>query len=174
MRALGHGAFALANSGRNNTASGKAETASIHSALVETAKAICSKKTWAYIASLIHVDEHVAKHRLRGTRRFSDEDIALMLRSERGIDYLVAIMGDAEPAWWQRFKKHVAVAEAARMQRAARRKLQEAIDADADLSAAISRAAVLQDEDFHRPHVDALGAMRGLPDRSMAPATKRR
>jgi hypothetical protein len=174
MTRVGHSALALANSVGAVSGIENAETGSVSFALAEMARAISPRKTWGYLVSLMHVHERVAKHRLNGTRRFTDEDIALLLRSERGIDYLVAIMGDAEPAWWQRFKKHVAVAEAARMQRAARRKLQEAIDADADLSAAITRAAVLQDEDFHRPQVDALRASGGLQNRAVASATKRR
>jgi hypothetical protein len=174
MRAVGQSAVALANSVGAGTGIRNAEVGSISSVMIECAKGISPRKTWSYLVNALGVSERVAKHRLARSREFTVEELALMLRSERGIDYLVAIMGDAEPAWWSRFKKHVAVAEAARMQRAARRKLQEAIDADADLSAAITRAAVLQDEDFHRPQVDALRASGGLQNRSVAPAAKRR
>lgn len=174
MRAVGHSAFALANSGGAETGIQNPGTGNISALIVECAKGISPRKTWGYLVNALGISERVAKHRLAGTREFTVDELAVMLRSERGIDYLVAIMGDAEPAWWSRFKKHVAVAEAARMQRAARRKLQEAIDADADLSAAITRAAVLQDEEFHRPHVDALGAMGRLHDRAVASAAKRR
>lgn len=174
MSGVGHKALVLANAGGAVSDLRKANTGSVSFALAEMARAISPRKTWGYLVSLIHANESVAKHRLRGTRRFTDEDIALMLRSERGIDYLVAIMGDAEPAWWTTFKRYTVVDQAAKMQRAARRKLQEAINADADLSAAISRAAVLQDQEFLGPHVDALSTMAGVPNSAVAAATKKR
>jgi hypothetical protein len=174
MGTVGHRGAALANFGGAGTGIESAGLGNIHRALVECAKGISPRKTWAYLASLIGASERVAKHRMAGSREFSIDELARMLRSERGIDYLVTIMGNAEPQWWHAFKKQVAVSDSIRMQRAARRKLQEAIDADADLSAAITRAAVLQDEDFHRPQVDALRASGGLQNRSVASATKRR
>lgn len=174
MSRVGHSAVALTNSVGAVLAPERPNPGNIQRILIDTARAISPRKTWGYLASLIHVHERVAKHRLAGTREFTTAELAVMLRSERGIDYLVAVMGEAEPAWWRKIKSHIAVAEAARVQGVARRKLKEAIHADADLAAAIARAAVFPDEDFHRPHVDALSAMARLSDRAMAPATKRR
>lgn len=174
MNAVGHKAFAMANGGGAATAPRNTQIGDINRVLIETARAISPAKTWAYLVSLIRVSERVAKHRVAGSREFTVDELALMLRSERGIDYLVSIMGDAEPAWWQAFKRQVALADAVKMQRAARRRIKEAVDADADLSAAIARAVAFQDEEFHRPHADALGAMARLPNSPVAATTKRR
>jgi hypothetical protein len=177
MTRVGHSALALANSVGAVSGIENAETGSVSFALAEMARGISPRKTWGYLVSLIRVNERVAKHRLAGTRRFTDEDIALLLRSERGIDYLVAIMGDAEPDWWRRFKAHVAVTNAARVQRAARRQLEEAVDAGAELAATIARAEAalsFQDEDFRRPHVDAQRSVARTQNRAVAQATKRR
>lgn len=174
MSKVGHTTFALANTGGAVSGHRNTQSGTIHDLIVQTARAISPAKTWAYLVSLTHVTERVAKHRLAGSREFTVDELALMLRSERGIDYLVAIMGNAEPRWWQGFKKQVAVADSIRMQRAARRKLQEAIDADADLTTAIARAVSFSDQDFHRPHVDALGSMARVPDRAVAAPTGKR
>jgi hypothetical protein len=173
MGTVGHRGAALANFGGAGTGIESAGLGNIHRALVECAKGISPRKTWAYLASLIGASERVAKHRMAGSREFSIDELARMLRSERGIDYLVTIMGNAEPQWWHAFKKQVAVSDSIRMQRAARRKLQEAIDADADLTAAIARAVALSDPEFHRPHVDALSSTGRVLDRAVAPAAGR-
>jgi uncharacterized protein YutE (UPF0331/DUF86 family) len=98
--------------------------------------------------------------------------LAIMLRSEHGLRFLSAVMADARPRWWVAFKSQAAITNARRHEAAARRSLQEAVDATADLSAAIARTEILPDQDFHRGHVDALRTMAGVSDRTMAQTAK--
>ena len=70
-------------------------------------------------------------------------------------------------------------ADIRKMQMAAQRRvakaLGEALDADRSLSQAIARADALavHDEEFARPHADALRSMAGLHHRAVAPPKRR-
>lgn len=151
------------------------ETGIAHSIVISCAKAIFPRKTWAYLAVLIDVPERTAKHRLAGSRSLSIDELRMLLRSDQGFEFLSALMEGAECRWWRQCRVMMR-AVSARAQRARiTRELHEAVDADRDLSAAINRAEAalaFQDEDFMRAHVDALGTMARLPDRTVAP-TKR-
>lgn len=138
-------------------------------------RAVFPRKTWLAVSEKLAISERVAKHRLAGSREYSIQEAATMLQSEEGLTFLSALMADATPRWWMAFKQQVAIKDARRLERAARRRLQEAIDADADLTAAISRAdSLLQgDEDFHRPQVDALRAIARVPHRAVGSTRKR-
>lgn len=142
--------------------------------IAEVFRGLSPRKTWTEVALRLKLCERSAKHRLAGTRYFSAEEIATLLRSEEGLSFLTALMADAKPRWWQLFQSHRALIDARRSQAVARRQLQEAIDADADLTAAIARADAFQDEDFHRPHADALRSARSLSRSTVATATKGR
>lgn len=135
---------------------------------------IFPRKTWLEISQFFGLSERGAKHRLAGSREFSAEEIAIMLRSEHGLTFLSAIMADANPPWWVAFRQQVAIKDARRLEAAARRKLQEALDAEADLSATIAYTEALSDQDFTRPHADALRAFRRVPDRAVGQTTKNR
>lgn len=149
----------------------------IHLALVRVFKDLQEEKTWGAIAELLGLKERTAKHRVFATRSFSDEDIAAMLRSEHGFEFLTAMMGDARPTWWRILRPLMEVAETQKMQERARRRLQSvikgALDADRDLTAACARAEALavQDQEFMGSHIDALRATGGLPRGAMAATT---
>src|ERR1700744_311201 len=57
-----------------------------------------SRKTWGFLIDLMprsfEMTERVAKHRLAGTRDYTVEELQALLRSEEGLDFLVAVMGD--------------------------------------------------------------------------------
>ena len=139
-------------------------------AIIATLKNLFPQHTRKTLARLLGVSDGAAHKKLTGERAFSAAELAALIRSEHGLDFLVALMADAEPAWWRRAKAYFAAIDAQRMQRTARRKLREAIDADADLSAAIGRADALlvQDADFYGAHADAVRAAARVPDRTMA------
>lgn len=141
-----------------------------HLRMIKVAKVISPVKTWTYLAELLCLKERAAKHRVAGTRELTVDELAVLLRSEHGLDFLVALMADAEPAWWRRAKAYFAAIDAQWLQRAARRRLREAIDADTELTAAIGRADALlvQDEEFYREHADAVRAAARVSDRALA------
>jgi hypothetical protein len=165
MRPKAHANAMLTNAGEYGLALRNYETASVSSIIISCAKAICPAKTWAYLDKLLGVGEATAKHRIAGRRAFTADELATLLRTERGIDYLVAVMGEAEPAWWRKFKKHLRVESALRLQAFARRELEDAVDADRSLTAAIAGATAamaVSDPDFHQPQIDAMAAAGSL------------
>jgi hypothetical protein len=131
------------------------------------------------LARLLGLSDSGAKKKIEGDSKLSIDEFATMLRTPDGFQYLTAVMSDSTVQWWRILAPLMELAEVQSMQLRARRKFQRvvqgALDADRDLAATIARAEVLlvQDEDFHRPHADALRAMAGLPDRAVA-ATRRR
>jgi len=144
------------------------QNGALQNAIALALREVFPRKTWLEVAEWFGLSERGAKHRLAGSREFTAEELALMLRSEHGLTFLSAIMMDAAPRWWVAIRQQVAMKDARRFEAAARRKLQEAIDAEADLSSAISHADALLDQDFMRPHSDALRAMARFPDRPVA------
>lgn len=150
-------------------------------------------KTWAFVADLFGLKERSAKHRLANSRAYTIEELQALLRSEDGLDYLAALMGDAEPKWWWWAKQVMAVA-AIKRRRAedeqeilkletsapaevgARRRIKGALDANRNLKASIDRAETALG--FRRPDVDSRDAhaVRGKPGashRAMAEARRR-
>jgi hypothetical protein len=134
------------------------------------ARSLWPRKTAAELAGLTGASLRTAERWLAGERTLSMDALAALIRSERGLDFLVALMADAEPTWWRRVKVYFAAVDAQRLQRAARRRLREAIDADTTLSTAIGRADALliQDENFYGEHLDALRAAARDPNRTLA------
>src|SRR3990167_4673147 len=95
--------------GRSN--SGGAEPATrneqddlLHRAVVSCVRKIFPRKTWFELVVLLRISERTAKHRLAGPREFSASELAAMLRSERGVEVLTAIMVGSTPRWWQKFR----------------------------------------------------------------------
>jgi hypothetical protein len=145
--------------------------------IVSFVKNLVPRKTWAFLSEKLGICERTAKHRLAGKREFTASELAVLLRQERGRELLVAIMGDAKPTWWVEVYRQFKIHDARKAALLAERDLQEAINAVDDTTAAIARtetALVLQDEEFHRPHVDALRSMAGVRNRTVAAATNRR
>lgn len=139
-----------------------------------------SAKPTAVLAEWLGISQRTAERKLGGQRPYTAEEIGHLLRSERGFEILVAVMGDAKPAWWRICAPLMEVAEIRKMQKAAQRRvskaLEGALDADRDLSAAIARADALavHDEDHSGPYRDALRSMGRIPDRPVAPAHRKR
>jgi hypothetical protein len=143
---------------------------------MHVARSLWPRKTAAELAEITGASVRTAERWLAGDRALSTAALAALIRSEHGLNFLVALMAGAEPAWWRRVNAYFAAIDAQRLQRAARRRLREAIDADTALSAAIGRADALlvQDEDFYREQADALRAASRLPHRSLVKTNRKR
>lgn len=85
--------------------------------------------------------------------RIPGDALVALLQSEWGRQFLAAVMADSEPRWWLKLKALFNALDVVAMQRATRRKLKEALDADQLL--APSAAALFQDEEFYSPHLEA-------------------
>ncbi|MDB5594893.1 MAG: hypothetical protein JWM36_1854 [Hyphomicrobiales bacterium] len=157
-------------------------------------RSLIPNKTWVFISDSFDLQERAAKHRLAGTRPYTVEELQILLQSEDGIDFLVAIMGDAQPTWWRWMTKVMTLAAVRRRQAedqqeilkletsndvevGARRRIKGALNADRNLSAAIARAETAVG--FQRPerggavaHGSSAGAR--ISDRAVATAGRRR
>lgn len=99
-----------------------------------------SHKPWACLLDLLGLKEKAVRNRLSRRSRFTDDEIAILLRTENGICVLSALMGSARPRWYERMLKHAAIDDARRHEEAAHNLLTEAIDALATNDEAIARA----------------------------------
>src|SRR6185312_6878088 len=57
-------------------------------------------KPAAVLAVWLGVSPRTAERKLGGHRSYSAEELAILLRSERGYEVLAAVMAGAEPSWW--------------------------------------------------------------------------
>lgn len=150
-------------------------------------------KAWGFVADTFGLQERTAKHRLAGTRFYTVAELQILLRSEDGLDFLVAVMGDAQPAWWRWITKVMTLAAVRRRQHedaqeilkletstdadvGARRRIKGALNADKRISAAVARAEATLG--LSRPNVDRVGAAAGgrgtgVSDRAMAGRARR-
>lgn len=153
----------------------KAKRASpTNSAVIKRIKEMYEKPT-ALLMDWFRISERTAKRKLGGHRELSMEEIGRLIRSEQGFEIVTAIMGDAKPKWWKICVPLMDAASIREMQMVANKRLtkvlENAIEEDRLLSAAISRAENLsiQDEDHMRGHINALRSMRRVPNRAVAP-----
>lgn len=130
------------------------------------------------LAVTLGISFGAAKKKIEGDRDISLDEFAVLLRTPKGFQYLTAVMSDSTVQWWRLLAPMMEVAEVQAMQNRARRKLRNAVkgamDADADITAAIARADALlvQDEDFHRHQADAVLAMARVSHRAGAAPRK--
>lgn len=126
------------------------------------------------------VSDKTAKRKLNFERALSVEELGTLIRSERGFEIVCAVMGEAKPAWWRIMVPLMEIAEIQQMQIAARRRarktMEGVLDADRSLSLTIQRAEALalHDPEHLSTQIDALRSMRGVSDRTLAPAKRRR
>lgn len=146
--------------------------------VVRVARELFTLKTAQTLAALTGYSVRTCEYWLSPTNPvpIPGDALAALLHSEFGRQFLEAVMDQSPAAWWQSALSYFGILDAMRFQRKARHKLKAAIDADDDLAAAISRseaALAVQDEDFMRPHADALRSMGRVPNSPLAsPAGK--
>jgi hypothetical protein len=147
-------AIAGANAKRGVAISGPSKSQS--GAVIETLRKIFPEHARKVLAVTLGISFGAAKKKIEGDREISLDEFAVLLRTPKGFQYLTAVMSDSTVQWWRLLAPMMEVAEVQAMQHRARRKLRNAVqgamNADADITAAIARADALlvQDEDFHR------------------------
>lgn len=73
--------------------------------LMRVAHRLWEHKPAANLIARAGVSERQAKYLLARKRGISAEALAALLRSEDGLEFLEAVMGDARPYWWKAFKR---------------------------------------------------------------------
>jgi hypothetical protein len=104
-------------------------------------------KTAARVAEITGYSSRAVENWDAERARIPGDALAALLQSEWGRGFLAAVMADAQPSWWMKLKAFFNALDVMTMQRATRRKLKEALDADAAFSP--PHAALFQDEEFY-------------------------
>jgi hypothetical protein len=167
MRTTFRTAAVSANQGSGEMCTVLGTSRHLNSTIAQCLRAIFPSKTWLRLIELTGLSERTAKYRMSGERDFSASELAALLRSEHGLDFLAAIMADASPRWWVQVQSAFKLGAMRRH----RQQLQEAIHEAERLGYTLARAETalgVCDEDFHRPQTDALGAIRSNMHRPMA------
>lgn len=169
----------------------------IQRTLAELIKGKVVHKPWAFLTDLCGLKESAAKSRFaagKSRRDFSVEELQALLHSEEGLDFLVAVMADARPRWWVwalkvmkladlRRTQHETQQEALRLESemgaevGSRRRIRNALDANASLSASLARAETtlgIQRADMDRRADHAPRPNARAPHRPMAAKGYRR
>jgi hypothetical protein len=133
--------------------------------IADCARAVFGRKTWAQVARILGLSERSAKSRLAREREFTADEIAALLKSEQGIHFLVALVGDARPSWWTALLRMGLLGGVAK-RRAADLRLLRRI-ANADRSTPIPAAALIHDAEFFGPVLEAFDAVARAQDRSV-------
>jgi hypothetical protein len=104
------------------------------------------KKTAARVAEITGYAVRTVEDWDASRARIPADALAALLQSEWGRGFLAAVMADQQPRWWMKLKAFFNALDVMTMQRVTRRKLKDALDADAAFS--LPHAAFLQDEEF--------------------------
>jgi predicted transcriptional regulator len=134
------------------------------------------------LANVLGATLKTARNRVEAERKFTIDDLAAMLHSEHGWEVVAAIMAEAPqpPRWWRMCASVMGAADARKMQIAAKRKmnkaLEDALDADRDITDAIERAEAfaVHDEEFTRAVHHASRERTGVPHRAVVAPAKAR
>ena len=120
-----------ANSGAANLCGEQRNRLRANSAVMQKARWLFPRKTAVHLAEITGYSQRACEYWLAGKSSIPTDAIQALLHSEFGLDILSVLMAEAAPAWWRRITAYFAAIDAQRLQCAARRKLREAIDADA-------------------------------------------
>lgn len=74
---------------------------------MQKARSLWPTKTASQLVANAGVSERAAKYWLSQKRGFSADALANLLRSDYGLEFLEAIIGDAKPVWWKQFRRQV-------------------------------------------------------------------
>lgn len=76
-----------------------------NSIVMRVARGLWPTKTAQELAYRTSTSERMARYWLSQRYDLSADDLTALLRSEEGFKILEAIMGQARPIWWRRFKR---------------------------------------------------------------------
>jgi hypothetical protein len=158
-----NGTFALsANFGTEDVCGRNRRALRLNADLMRKARDLFPNKTALHLVELTDYSQRACEAWLSGDAKIPADALAMILRSDHGLDFLEVLMAGSDVSWWRKLAAYFATITAVKLQKAARRKLQEAMDADGELTARAD-ALLQQDESFYRPHADAVRAVAKPP-----------
>lgn len=139
--------------------------------VMQKARGLFPVKTAAHLSEITRFSLRSCEAWMAGDTKMPADALTALLHSDWGLDFLVCVMAQNRTRWWTWLLRAGAAATVIRRRAADRRLLESVLNADRDLADALARTEValsFQDQDATRPLLDALGAMGGVPGRSLA------
>lgn len=118
----------------------------LNSSVMQISRDLWPVKTSQYLADLTGYSIRSCEYWLSGKVVIPSDALAMLLQSEQGREFLVAVMADRTPRWWLRLKAWLSAIDLAAEQIKHRRKLRKLLD---DAAPTPTPAMLLQDEDFY-------------------------
>lgn len=153
-----------------------------HFSVVNKIRDLYAKDTVKILSRWISISIDTAKHRIKGDREFSLDEVATLLQSEQGFEILSALMSTAkrQPQWWRVCVPLMDLADAERMVAVVRKRTQDAITKREEVTDAleteIRRAQTLAIHGSEQAGVqlDALRSLAFASHRMVAPGQRGR
>lgn len=160
------GASDFAKSGTDKTAPSSDRSAP-NQLLINKIRELFPRDTVKALAAWLKVSTDTARHRIKGDREFSLDEVSSLLHSEHGFEILSALMTRAKrpPRWWRVCMPLMDLADAERMVALARKRTKDAILSQQETTDALeteirrAQALAIHDQEFAQPHTDALGTL---------------
>lgn len=131
MNATSPAGVAKANSGTARPCSGSEAPRQTNSIVMRVARSLWPTKTALELARHTEASERLCRYWLANRYSLSADDLAALLRTDHGLSVLEAVMGDARPKWWRRFKRASSLA-ALRQEQAEHQKKIEQLELELD------------------------------------------
>lgn len=96
-----------------------------NSIVMRVARALWPSKTDMALSHRTGTSDRMCRYWLSEKYKLSADDLAALLRSDEGFEYLTAIIGDSKPVWWRAFKRSVRRAELRRLHAQLARDIEE-------------------------------------------------
>lgn len=145
-------------------------------AVMQKAQALFPSKTALHLSEITGFSTRSCEAWLAGDAKIPSEAIGSLMRSDWGLEFIVAIMADSRPSWWSWLLRVSVTASALRRRAADRRLLERALSADREMADAIAKATAsmaIPDEGSRRHELDELVALAGVGGRALAARKKR-
>jgi hypothetical protein len=155
--------------------SNSAASVQLSASLPKAAEKIFAKPYRALV-DLLNVSERDAHYRLSNQRKFTALEVARLLQSEDGIQFLVVLMDKARPRWWKAVLKMGVLGSIEQRRQAELKLMRKVFDADGSSASQFTTSFRAQDPDFFGAVLagyDELSAPGGV-DSAVAPKGARR
>lgn len=118
----------------------------LNDAVMRKSREVFPVKTALYLADETGYSVRACERWLAGEAVIPSDGLAALLHSEKGRDFLAAVMTEQTPRWWMQLKAFFGAIDLATAQRIHRRKMKALLDDE--FAPQIPTSLFLQDEDF--------------------------
>lgn len=132
-------------------------------ALSDKAKSIFDKPYRALV-DILDISERDAHYRLAAERKYTATDIAKLLQSEEGIQFLVVLMDKARPRWWKAVLKMGVLGSIEQRRQAELKLMRKVFDANETAGTKFSDSFRAQDPDFFGAVLAGFDETAGISD----------